>query len=109
VAAAKFYTDEHVARAVVKGLRQRGIDVTAVVEAGLRSAGDEVQLAHAHHEGRVLATHDADFLRLHAAGAEHAGIAYGPQDMTIGDLLRSLVLIAQVLEPADMIKHVEFL
>lgn len=109
MAAVKFYTDEHVARAVVKGLRQRGIDVTTVVEAGLRSAADEVHLAHAQREGRVLVTHDADFLRLHAAGAEHAGIAYGLQDMPVGDLLRSLVLITQVLESQDMINHVEFL
>ena len=27
-------------------------------------------------EGRVLVTHDADFLRYHAEGVEHAGIAY---------------------------------
>ena len=107
--AVKSYTDEHVARAVVKGLRQRGIDVMTVVEARLRSAADDAHLAHAQREGRVLVTHDADFLRLHAAGTEHAGIAYGPQDMTVGDVLRSLVLIAQVLEPEDMINHVEFL
>ena len=92
MAAVKFYTDEHVARAVVQGLRQRGVDVMTVVEAGLRSAADEVHLAHARSEGRVLVTHDADFLRLHAAGADHAGIAYGPQDITVGDLLRSLIL-----------------
>lgn len=30
----KFYVDEHVATAVVKGLRQRGADVLTVLEAG---------------------------------------------------------------------------
>ncbi len=37
----KFYTDEHVARAVVRGLRQRGADVLTVPEAGLLGASDE--------------------------------------------------------------------
>ena len=41
----KFYVDEHVATAVVKGLRQRGADVLTVLEAGLRSASDEEHLA----------------------------------------------------------------
>ena len=36
----KFYVDEHVATAVVKGLRQRGADVLTVLEAGLRGASD---------------------------------------------------------------------
>jgi hypothetical protein len=31
----KFYVDEHVATAVVKGLRQRGADVLTVLEAGV--------------------------------------------------------------------------
>jgi hypothetical protein len=42
----KFYTDEHVARAVVNGLRQRGADVLTVPEAeadpsGFGSGGHE--------------------------------------------------------------------
>lgn len=36
----KFYVDEHVATAVVKGLRQRGADVLTVLEAGLRGASE---------------------------------------------------------------------
>jgi hypothetical protein len=43
----KFYTDEHVARAVVNGLRQRGVDVLTVVEAGMRTASDEEHLKKA--------------------------------------------------------------
>lgn len=105
----KFYTDEHVPKAVVKGLRERGIDVATIAEAGLIGAGDDVQLSHAHAAGRVLVSHDTDFLRLHAAGAPHSGIAYGPQDLSVGDMIRTLVLIVQVLDPDEMINHVEFL
>lgn len=75
----KFYTDEHVGRAVVRGLRQRGADVLTVPEAGLLGATDEKHLEHARAEGRVLFTQDEDFLRLHAARIAHAGIAYAPQ------------------------------
>lgn len=32
----RYYTDEHVAIAVVRGLRQRGINVLSVPEAGMR-------------------------------------------------------------------------
>jgi hypothetical protein len=40
----KYYTDEHIARAVVRGLRQRGVDVLTVVEAGLLGDSDEAHL-----------------------------------------------------------------
>jgi len=36
----KFYTDEHVAKAVVKGLRQRGVDVRTVVDAEMLTASE---------------------------------------------------------------------
>src|SRR5690242_6456158 len=93
-----FYADEHVAKAVVRGLRERGVDVMTVIEAGLMGAADEEHLAHARSEGRVIFTQDDDFLRLHAAGMEHAGIAYAPQHTPIGEVIRGLMLIYQVLE-----------
>ncbi|HEY7154781.1 MAG TPA: DUF5615 family PIN-like protein [Gemmataceae bacterium] len=105
----KFYTDEHVARAVVRGLRQRGVDVLTVPEAGLLGATDEEHLERARVEGRVLFTQDEDFLRLHATGIEHAGIAYVAQGTSIGEIIRGLMLICQVLEAEDMKGHVEYL
>ena len=62
-----FYTDEHVAKAVIRGLRERGVNVMTVAEAGLMGALDEEHLARSLTEGRVLFTQDDDFLRLHAA------------------------------------------
>jgi uncharacterized protein with PIN domain len=105
----KFYTDEHTARAVVRGLRHRGADVLTVPEAGLLSASDEQHLERARSEGRVLFTQDDDFLRLHAAGVPHAGIAYAPQGTSIARIIRGLILIHQVLEAEDMERHVEYL
>ena len=105
----KFYTDEQVARAVIRGLRQRGVDVRTVVDAGLLGADDEEHLERATSEGRVIFTQDDDFLRLHASGTNHAGIAYAPQQTPIGDILYGLMLIYQILEPEEMIGQVEFL
>ena len=104
-----FYTDEHVARAVIRGLRQRGVDVLTVPETGLLGATDEEHLERARVEGRVLFTQDEDFLRLHAEGVAHGGIAYAPQGTSVGRIVRGLMLIHQVLEPDDMTGHVEYL
>ena len=65
----KFYLDEHVSRAVLQGLRERGVDVKTVSEAGLHSASDNAHVQHARAERRVIFSQDSDFLRLHAAGA----------------------------------------
>ena len=71
----KFYTDEHVPRALVRGVRQRGADVLTVAEADLLGASDEEHFERARIEGRVIFTQDDDFLRLHAAGVEKMGLA----------------------------------
>jgi uncharacterized protein with PIN domain len=107
--AIKFYTDEHVAWAVARGLRSRGVDVLTVQEAGLLGASDEEHLERARAEGRVLFTQDEDYFALHAAGVEHAGIAYAPQGTSIGSMIRGLMLIDQVLTADEMKGHVEFL
>lgn len=105
----KFYLDEHVSKAVAKGLRRRGVDVITVVEAGLLSATDEEHLERAKSERRTIFTQDDDFLRIHAAGNEHAGIVYAHQGKEIGALISGLMLIYQILEVEDMINHVEYL
>jgi uncharacterized protein with PIN domain len=105
----KFYTDEHVAKAVAAGLRRRGVDVLTAPEAGLHPAADEDHLALAVQQGRVIFTQDADFLRMHATGVHHCGLIYAPQHTPIGQILRGLMLIYEVLSPEDMLNHVEFL
>jgi predicted nuclease of predicted toxin-antitoxin system len=70
----KHYTDEHIARAVVRGLRRRGVDVQTVSEAGMLGATDEEHLRFATEQQRVVFTQDDDFLRLHADGISHHGI-----------------------------------
>ncbi|MBI3924132.1 MAG: DUF5615 family PIN-like protein [Armatimonadetes bacterium] len=71
-----YYLDEMMDPDIAKGLRRRGIDVLTTQEARKLGKPDPDQLALAHGEGRVLFTMDADFLRLHAAGRDHSGIAF---------------------------------
>ena len=106
----KFYTDEHVPKAVIYGLRRRGVDVRTVPEAGMLGASDEELLALAHREGRVLFTQDEDFLRLHAAGIPHAGIVYThQQSASIGEMVHGLMLTFEVFEASEMEGHLEYL
>lgn len=76
----QFHLDEHVPSAVAVGLRAYGIDVTTTGDAGLSGAADPEHIAFALREGRVIFTHDDDFLRHAAAGEEHAGIAFCHQN-----------------------------
>lgn len=105
----KLYTDEHVSKAVLKGLRFRGIDVESCQEAGLRTASDQEHFLYAHTQQRVIFTKDDDFLKLHAAGEEHAGIIYTSQQTPIGDIIKGVMLIWQVLDQHDMQNHVEYI
>lgn len=105
-----FHLDEHISSALANALRHRGIDVTTTTEAGLVGAADQDHLTFATAARRVIVTQDIDFLRLHAAGAPHAGIAYcHPQSRSVGEMLRRLLLIHGTLSPEDMKNRVEYL
>ena len=84
--------------------------MTCAAEVGLVGVGEKEQLSFATQSGRVLVTHDADFLRLHSAGVAHAGIAYRRQgSVTIGEMLRWLVLIYDLMTGEEMQGRVEYL
>lgn len=53
----RYHLDEHVPAAIAVGLRQRGIDVTTSVEAGLLGADDTDHLRYATAQSRVLVSH----------------------------------------------------
>lgn len=106
----RFHLDESVDLAVARALRRHGVDVTNTPETGLRTASDKRQLEFAVNEDRVLVTHDADFLRLAAAGSQHPGIAYcNKVSRSVGQMVRSLILMYEVLAPEEIRGHVEFL
>lgn len=110
MAAIKFHLDEQVERAIAEGLRRRKIDVTTTPEIGLLGATDPEQLAFAISQKRVIFTQDDDFLAIHQRGLEHYGIAYcHPNSRSTGEIVRGLILIWEVLEPLEMVNHVEFI
>ena len=62
----RFHLDENVDPDVAKALSRHGINVTTTFGVGLLAKDDDAQLAYARQENRVIVTHDADFLRMHA-------------------------------------------
>ena len=88
----KFFTDEHVSRAVVMGLRRRGVDVLTVAEAGNLGASDEEIFRMAMEAERVIFTQDDDFLHLATAVSDHRGIVYTSQENTVGEIVGKATL-----------------
>jgi predicted nuclease of predicted toxin-antitoxin system len=73
------------------------------------SASDNDHMAFALEQGRVIFTHDDDFLKLAMTMSEHAGVVYGSQKLSVGEVIRGLMLIFEVLELEEMRNQVEFL
>ncbi len=59
---ARFLVDESLGEAVARVLREDGWNVEFAQEIGLGGRSDEDLFGHAWKEGRVLLTHDHDFL-----------------------------------------------
>jgi predicted nuclease of predicted toxin-antitoxin system len=110
----RLYTNESVPVAIAEGLKRRGVDVVSARDAGNLGLTDEQQLAYAHAQNMVLFTHDDDFLKiahdLAAAGQQHSGIIYvHPQKLGIGQSIRRLKVIIELLTEDDLLNHIEFL
>lgn len=106
----RFHLDEHVDPDIARALRRHGIDVTTTLEAGLRTTDDHQQWAYVCREGRIIMTHDVDFLRLASQSAEYPGVAYcAIGARSLGELIRALILIYEIMSPEEMTGHVEFL
>ncbi|OUL29930.1 DUF5615 family PIN-like protein [Nostoc sp. 106C] len=106
----KFHLDENVDPDVALALRRQGIDVATTREMGLLGQSDEVQLAFACNQGRVIVTHDTDFLKLASYSTEHWGVAFCHKNSrSLGEIIRSLVLIYEALSPDEMRGWIEYL
>lgn len=106
----RLYIDESVEADVAEQMQQRGIDAVTVRDLGLLGDTDINHLRRASEMGRVLCTYDTDFLRIAAAGADHAGIIFGFHDRTTyGDWVRGLELNCGAMTADEMKNHVEYL
>jgi hypothetical protein len=112
----RLYLDEDAAQhAVVDGLRNRGVDVLTVLEAGTISTTDEEQLEFATSQGRSVYTLNVhDFCRLHgqflSEGRRHDGIIVIPrQRYSIGEKIRRLTELIESVTAEEMRNRLEFL
>lgn len=103
------------AHALLKALRDRGLDVSSSRELRLLRWTDEKQLAWAMSEARVIYTYNAaDFCRLHTEilreQHHHAGIIIGDQQtLSIGEEMRRLLRISEARSANDLRDRIEFL
>lgn len=106
----RYHLDESVDPAVAAGLRGRGVDATTARDEGLLGASDQAQLDFAVASGRLLVTHDRDFLRMAAAGIAHQGIAYSPpQAHSIGEIVRRRMQLWRDNQADSFANRVEYL
>ena len=108
------YLDVHVRRAVTEGLRLRGVDVLTAQDDGAGELDDPNLLDRAAALGRILFTQDDDLLREAAKrqqrGEPFSGVVYGHQlNVTVGQCVDDLELIAQVTEREDWLGRVMYL
>jgi hypothetical protein len=106
----KIHLDENCDPRIAAGLSLHGINAATAADAGLLHASDEQHLAHAVAEGRVILTQDTDFLRMAAAGQEHPGILFYPdQGRSIGQVIRMVHLFWELCEPEELANQVHYL
>ena len=105
----RFHLDEHIDPDIALALRRHGVDVTTTADAGLLTSDDDDQLAYVCQQRRVMVTDDADFLRM-AGARSHPGIVVAHRrSNSMGEIIRALVLVYEVLTPEEMSQHIEFL
>jgi hypothetical protein len=107
------YADEHVKWGITDGLRRRGMDVVTAQDRGQTQTDDEILLATATAEKRLMLTNDKGFLRIHSlwttASRSHAGIVYWRQDLPIGDAIRGILQYALTTTADQAANCVKFL
>ena len=110
----KLYLDHHVPRAIETGLRLRRIDVLTAYQDGSHELFDDALLDRASALNRVLFSQDDDLLaeatKRQRAGIPFGGVLYAHQeDISIGQCVRDLEIIAAVGINADVMNQVIFL
>ncbi|PYS37276.1 MAG: hypothetical protein DMF71_18870 [Acidobacteria bacterium] len=110
----RLYFDVHVPIAIADALRLRDVDVLRSQEDGAAEFEDPRLLDRATELRRVLFTQDKGLLteanRRQVIGEAFSGIVYAHQlNLTIGECVADLEIIAKNSEPREWIGRVEFL
>ena len=95
-------TDEHIDRALIRGLlaRQPSLDILRVQEVGLLGADDRDILAWAAAEGRILITHDRNTIPGFAYERVRAretmpGVFIVDDQLSLGRAIDELLILAE--------------
>ena len=109
----RFYGDECVDVRDVEGIRRREIGFVTARDEGMLGASDEQQLERAIALGCVLVSGDRDMLRLAhariASGAPFPGLVFIKPGAGVGEVVRAIVEIAEILAPEDMVNRIEWI
>ena len=112
----RLYLDEDAEqRALVDGLRARGMDVLTAFEAGMVGRTDREQLEFAiERERTIYSLNVRDFANLHKeylqASEDHFGIVLIPsQRYGVGEKIRRLVSFVNAKSAAELHNQIEFL
>jgi hypothetical protein len=109
-------TDEdfngHIVRGVLRVLPN--LDLVRIQDIGLLSASDAEILEAAATDGRILLTHDAKTMPMHAydrvrAGEPFPGLMVCPQSLEIGRAVEELSLLAEDSEEGEWENRVVYL
>jgi hypothetical protein len=108
------YMDEHVPKPITVGLRVRDVDVLTAQEDNRRNTDDALLLDRAAALGRVMFSFDADMLRegtrRQREGESFNGIIFAhPTQVSVGDCIRDLEVVAKAGELADVLNQVIYL
>lgn len=107
------YADHNVDRAIVGGLRARGMDVLMAIEDGFDQRADEEIFERATALARVVLTNDKDFLaiahRWQRDGHRFTGLIRARQEVaSISAVIEDIEIIAKLKEPHQMESHIDY-
>jgi len=67
-------------------------------------------LAFIREQQRVIVTHDDDFLIMASDTTDYPGIVYcPPNSRSVGEIIRSLILLYEVYKPEEMSGRIEYI
>jgi hypothetical protein len=105
------YFDVHVDHAIAAQLRFRGVDVLTAQEDGTKQLSDDRLLERATQLGRPMVTQDIRFKAMaedwQRQNHPFCGLIFGhPHQVSIGQFVRDLELVAKATEPLDWVSAV---
>lgn len=109
-----FYMDEHVPKPITVGLLIRGMDVLTVQDDKRRGVDDAILIDRAGELGRVMFSFDADMLReatrRQQVGELFSGVIFAhPTQISVGECIRDLQIIAEAGVPEDLRNQILYL